>query len=129
MNVIRRTLFVLLALAAVLPRAGEAQTFTYQNVPWGEPRARVLSAFQRQGYELGDEEDGRLYFRAEGSPTAVAVLDPERRLVAVMVTHEGTARASRMLYEALTDSVRGRVGPPSAETDSASFWDAGTSAP
>lgn len=127
MNTILRTLVVLLAFALVLPRAAQAQTFTYQNVQWGEPRARVLSAFQRLGYDLSDEEDGRLYFWAEGEPGAIAILNPERRLVAVMIMNEGSARQARMLYNALTDSVRGRVGEPTLETDSTHYWDAGTS--
>ncbi|HEX6040236.1 hypothetical protein [Longimicrobium sp.] len=120
MKIILRTLFVLLALT-VLPRVAPAQTFTYQGLQWGEPRARVVSVFRGLGYELRDEEEGRLYFWAEGEPSTIAVLGPERRLVAVMVINEGSARQARMLYHALTDSVRGRVGAPTTETDSAQY--------
>jgi hypothetical protein len=126
--IVRATLLVLSLAAAGLPRASAAQTFTFNRVQWGEPRARVLFLFRGMGYELRKEDGGNLYFWSPaGDPDAVAILDPQGRLVAVMKNIEGTPRETRTLFLAMTDSVRGRVGPPTAATDSARYWDAGSS--
>ena len=116
-------LLVLAFAAAGVPRAAAAQ-LDLGDIRWGQTRASVLALFRGLGYELRDETDGgQLYFWSPtGRPSAVAILDPQQRLVAVMMSSGGPADEMRDVRRGVVADLRTRFGPPTAETEAAHYW-------
>jgi hypothetical protein len=87
----------------------------------------VLALFRGLGYELRDETDGgQLYFWSPtGRPSAVAIRDPQQRLVAVMMSSDGPADEMRDVRRGVHADLRTRFGPPTTETDAAQYWSLG----
>lgn len=119
-SIVRNTILALSLLAAGTLKA---QTITFQQVPWGEPRARVLSRLDAMGYTLRDEADDKLFLSSPTGGSAIAVFDARSRLVAVMSLTQGTSADMRARYRQVTDSLRARFGPPTLGGDTLQSWE------
>lgn len=126
MKAIFRIALLALAFAAGgVPRAAAAQ-LGLDDIRWGQSRASVLSLFRGMGYELRDEQGGQLYFWSPTErPSLVAILDPQQRLVAVMLSTEGPAGEMRDVQRGVIADLRGRFGPPTVETEATQYWSRG----
>lgn len=125
-SILRIALLALVLAAAGVPGAAAAQ-LGLGDIRWGQSRASVLALFRGLGYELRDETDGgQLYFWSPtGGPSAVAILDPQRRLVAVMMSSDGPADEMRDVHRGVVADLRARFGPATVDSDASQYWSMG----